>query len=331
MMAADTLKSLITKNLFAKVFSLLTAILVVWLVRQDSIREADITVPLKLLMPKEESLLLEQPPTEITVRLRGAWSVLSSILQNPPKAYLVDLSTLGGGETFSFSAEALEEHLNVKGATGIASIYPPSLTLQMDRLESRSLKVKPEIKGAPDSFSYVDYSRIEVIPAEVLVKGPASVLARIPELSTRTVDVSGFSGVREVKVPLEAPNGLSITMYPDSVLLRSPVREKAAVKAVVNVPLKVMGCPAGFVCTSEPPLFSVRISGDERVLGDLSRETLSQYIFIDAGTIRPPDPERYFEVFGPLEPRIQGLAGAQFELDPQTRFFKVRLQRREPK
>jgi YbbR domain-containing protein len=177
----------------------------------------------------------------------------------------------------------------------------------------------------------VDYSRIEVIPSEVLVKGPASVLARIAEIPTRTVDVSGFSGLREVKVPLETQNRPAITMYPDSVLLRIPVREKAAVKAVVNVPMKVLSCPAGFVCTAEPPLFSVKVSGDERVLEDLSRDNLSQYVFIDAGTMRPPAPERYFEVFGPLEPRIQGLAGAQFELDPQTRFFKVRLQRKEKK
>lgn len=324
----QNLKVFFTTNMVAKLLSLAAAFVLVMYVRQDAIRDVEIRLPVHYNLPADDAILLKQPPDELVLKLHGPWSVLMKQIQKPQQPYVVDLEQVAGNSEYKFNVNSLEEHLGIQGATGIVAVYPPSFTLKLDKIAVKSVKVEPEVKGAPDTYSYVDFTEIQVVPPQVEVRGPASFLATLQSLSTKTVDANGFSGDRDVKVSLDLPEDVGLHVSPSTVLLRIPVREKNGIKALANAPVKVVGCPAGFVCSADPSVFSVRIIGTERLLSGIDRNNVANDVYLDAGGIRAPSGDRNFEVFGPVEPRVQNREGLRYELDPDSRYFKIRLQRR---
>ncbi|MFH1529146.1 MAG: YbbR-like domain-containing protein [Pseudomonadota bacterium] len=312
---------------FLKAFSLVVAILLVWMVRQDTIREVEIRVPIHANLPAKGALLLEEPPKEIRLRLRGPWSRLVTYLQRTPETFVVDLGDLQGGSEYEFIVEALEEHLDMKGAR-ILAIYPPSFDVRIDTLDARTLSVRPNVQGRPSQYVFVDYAGIEVAPPTVTITGPMTVLDEIEELSTRPVDITGLETAYETRVEVAPPPGDLITIEPSKVRVLISLRDKHDVKALADVPIRVVDCPAGFTCRAIPERFSVRISGTERLLVGITRANVGNHVWLDAGGIQPPPGNLLSEVYGPVQPVIREGEGLRFELDEENRYFKIKLRRR---
>ena len=309
-----------------KLFSLVVAFLLVWMVRQDTIREVEIRVPLHAALPQKGALLLEEPPTEVRLRIRGAWSRLVTYVQQTPETFVVDLSEDPGGGTYEFSVEALEEHLSMQGAR-ILAIYPPSFDVKIDTLDSRSLPVRPNVQGGPSQYVFVDHEGIEVEPQTVTITGPSTVIKDLRELSTRPVDITGLDTSYETRVEVAAPKGESITLEPSKVRVLIPLRDKHDVKALADVLIRIVDCPAGFTCRAVPERFSVRITGTERFLSGITRANVGNLVWLDAGGIRPPPGNLLSEVYGPVQPVIRESNSLRFELDEENRYFKIKLRK----
>jgi len=309
-----------------KLFSLVVAFLLVWMVRQDTIREVEIRVPLHATMPTKGALLLEEPPKEVRLRLRGAWSRLVTYLQRTPETFVVDLGDLPGSK-YEFTVEALEEHLDMKG-TRILAIYPPSFDVRIDTLDTRSMSVRPNVQGRPSQYVFVDHAGIEVTPSTVTITGPKTILDDIEELSTRPVDITGLETAYETRVEVAPPQGDRITIEPSKVRVLIALRDKHDVKALADVPIRVVDCPAGFTCRAIPESFSVRITGTERLLAGITRANVGNHVWLDAGGIQPPPGNLLSEVYGPVQPVIRESEVLRFELDDGNRYFKIKLRRR---
>jgi hypothetical protein len=63
----------------------------------------------------------------------------------------------------------------------------------------------------------------EVFPNQVLVIGPASLLARTRSLGTRPISVAGRSATFEETVAVVAPNALIQIVQPSKVSVRVPI------------------------------------------------------------------------------------------------------------
>ena len=330
-MSTENAKNAILKGLLRypvlKLFSLVVAFFLVWMVRQDTIREVEIRVPLHAALPQKGVLLLEEPPTEVRLRIRGPWSRLVNYVQQTPETFVVDLSEDPGGGTYEFSVEALEEHLGMQGAR-ILGVYPPCFGVKIDTLDSRSLPVRPNVQGGPSQYVFVDHRGIEVEPPIVTISGPSTVIKDLKELSTRPIDITGLDTSYETRVDVAAPKGESITLEPSKVRVLIPLRAKHDVKALADVPIRVVDCPAGFTCRAVPERFSVRITGTERLLSGITRANVSNLVWLDAGGIRPPSGSLLSEVYGPVQPVIRESKSLRFELDEENRYFKIKLRKR---
>jgi YbbR domain-containing protein len=310
-----------------KLFSLIVAVLLVWMVRQDTIREVEIRVPIHAAMPSKGALLLEEPPKEIRLRIRGAWSRLVTYLQRTPETFVVDLGELNSGSKYEFTVEALEEHLDMQGAR-ILAIYPPSFDVRIDTLDTRTLPVRPNLQGRPSEYVFVDHAGVKVIPPTVTITAPSTILDELLELSTRPLDITGLETEYETRVEVAPPVGDPITIEPAKVRVVIALRDKHDVKALADVPIRVVDCPAGFTCRAIPERFSVRITGTERLLSGLSKVNVGNHIWLDAGGIQPPTGNLLSEVYGPVQPVIRENEGLRFEMDDENRYFKIKLRRR---
>jgi len=310
-----------------KVFSLMVAFLLVWMVRQDTIREVEIRVPLHATTPAKGALFLEEPPKEVRLRLRGVWSRLATYLQVTPETFVMDLAEASAAGSYEFSVEALEQHLDMQGVR-ILAIYPPSFDVRIDTLNTRSLPVRPNIQGRPSKYVFVDHAGVEVDPARVKITGPSTTLDELEELSTRPVDITGLETAYETRAEVAPPRGDSITIQPSKVRVLIALRDKHDVKALADVPIRVLDCPAGFTCRAIPARFSARITGTERLLSGITRANVGNHVWLDAGGIQPPPGNLLSEVYGPVQPVIRESTGLRFELDDENRYFKIKLRRR---
>lgn len=310
-----------------KLFSLLVAFIIVWIVRQDTIREIDVRLPLHVTMPAKDVLLLEDPPKEVRLRIRGPWSRLVTYLQKTPETFVIDFAKSRENTTYQFSVEDVEMHLGMKGARVLA-VYPPSFDIQIDTLASRSLPVRPNVQGRPSQYVFVDHAGVEVHPAMVSITAPSTILKNLEELRTRPVDITGLETPYETRVEVEPPQGEPVSIEPTKVKVLIALRDKHDVKALANVPIRVVDCPAGFTCRAIPERFSVRITGTERLLSGITRANVGNHVWLDAGGIQPPPGNLLSEVYGPVQPVIRESVGIRFELNDENRYFKIKLRRR---
>lgn len=317
----------IVRNPIAKLFSLALAILLVWLVRQDTIREVDLRVPLRVLMPEKDKFLLSDPPDEVSLRLRGPWSKLVELLQQNIQAYVVDVSNMPEGGLYKFRVEELADHLNLDSVSVLA-VMPQSFDIEVDSFTTARVKVQPNVQGSHSKYVYIDYAAITVEPSVVEVTGPSSVLLQLSSLMTRPIDVSGMDQSYETRISVEMPASKGLKVVPESVKVVVPLRDKVGAKALADVPVPVVDCPAGFTCLADPKTFSVSIQGVERVLDTITRANVGNDIYLDAGGIRAPSDNMVTEIYGPVEPVIRERDGIRYELDGSNRYFKIKLRRR---
>lgn len=106
----------------------------------------------------------------------------------------------------------------------VVAIDPNTIRVELDREVSRRITVVPEIVGEPAPGARAD--RPEVFPNQVLVSGPASLLARTPSLGTRPISLAGRSATFEETVAVVAPSALIQIVQPSKVSVRVPIESR---------------------------------------------------------------------------------------------------------
>ncbi|MBM4372092.1 MAG: YbbR-like domain-containing protein [Deltaproteobacteria bacterium] len=320
------LVGLITRYPVLKLFSLGVAVFLVWMVRQDTIREVEIRMPVVTILPKKGVILLQSPPTEIRLQIQGPLSRLAPYLQRAPEPFVVDLDADRAGSTYQFSVEVLEDHLEMQGAR-ISAVYPPSFEIQMDSLGQVTLPVRANLQGMPSRFVYVDHEGISITPAQVTLTGPESRIRGLREVLTDPIDISGFDRSYGTRTGLVLPGEDSLAAAPDRVDVLIPFGEKRDMKPLADVVIDVVDCPAGYSCAAIPPTYSVRVAGTGRQVATIHKANIGKYIWIDGGGIRAPTSSTVSEIYGPVSPVVRNVEGLEFELDDENRYFKIRLRK----
>lgn len=154
----------------------------------------------------------------VNVRLLGSKKAIRQL--NPYMVYVqVELTQRQEGPvTVSLGPE------NVLAPEGldVVSIEPNTIQIELEREVTMRLPVVPDIIGkAPDGTVF---DEPEVIPNQVQVTGPESLLAKTPTLSTRPIDVTGHLSSFEETVVVVPPDPLIQIVQPTRVSVRLPVQ-----------------------------------------------------------------------------------------------------------
>ncbi|HET9228024.1 MAG TPA: CdaR family protein, partial [Thermoanaerobaculia bacterium] len=103
----------------------------------------------------------------------------------------------------------------------VIAIDPNVITVEVERAVTRRIRVVPDLTGQPVPGARVDEP--EVFPSQVLVSGPASMVASTEVLSTRPVSLTGRSTTFEERVPVQTPDPLIRVVDPTRVTVRVPI------------------------------------------------------------------------------------------------------------
>lgn len=198
----------------------LTIAVALWLAISVDEREArgQRAVTASVTYNTPEDLVLLEPIQQLQVVLSGPQSQISTL--DPRQVSVrVDLVEMRPGtHTLSLGSDAVSLPPNLR----VESISPNQVRVEIDRRESKQLRVEPTFTGEPAAGAML--GQVTVTPAEVVVEGPASRLAGVDHVETVPIDLDGHALSFEESVPVSSPDPLVQVVQPTRVRVRIPLR-----------------------------------------------------------------------------------------------------------
>lgn len=196
--------AILRRNLGLRIISLLLAI-ALWMFvnagEHGSVQSY--TVPISYTGLPAHYIITNRHPETIRVDLSGPRTLLS-IIQPSRLRVRIDLSGVGVGQA-SFRIEP-DSFGNLPRTTTVTSIAPSQIILDIDRIVVQNMPVHMITTGNPAPGYRV--ASVTADPSKVRVRGPSRELARLDEVDTDPVDLSGITGnvTREATVPSPGPH-----------------------------------------------------------------------------------------------------------------------------
>lgn len=93
----------------------------------------------------------------------------------------------------------------------VVGYYPPNVLIRLEEIVEKRVKVKPTLTGNPPASYQI--ASIAIIPAEVEVLGPRSLMDSLTDVATAPIDVTGLVSDKEadVEVSLDSDQGVQTT------------------------------------------------------------------------------------------------------------------------
>ena len=275
-----TVRTAFTRNAGLKIFSILLAC-VMWYVTNVLERDAErvLQMPLVMRHVPTDLVLIDAPRITVQVTVHGPRTLLEGVEEARARFVLPVRTLLPGENHLDLQAGRVEPELARR--VRIVRLQPGRVDVRAEPLHRRQLPVRIELAGSP-AFGYT-VAESEVIPREVEVAGPASVVDQLETVQTVPIDLRGLSRSVERSVALEWV-GDYVTFDPDPGTVRARIEEVVVTREFRGVRVQVAGPPGVHL---EPPTITLSVRGPERLLHNFTLPAGAAYVdasHLPAGT-----------------------------------------------
>ena len=177
--------------------------------------ERNIKVPLNFVNLKKELVIVNKPPENIDLRIRGPRSKLSSFA-NSNISINYDLKDFKRGQN---KINVKTEDVNFPRGVQLITISPIEFDLQVDKVISKKVNIKPQIDNPDKGYEVLNSPELE--PSKLLVKGPEKELNKLDEIYTTKISLEGEQSKFSIQVPLQSPSPL--IEFPEEQLVKVTV------------------------------------------------------------------------------------------------------------
>lgn len=184
------------RNLGYKLLAVVIALFLWVVARGTASVERGFDIPVVLQGLSDDLVVVDRGADVVNVRVLGTRAALRNF--DPQRLeYEIDVSTAKPGQS-AFEVDLTRFDLP-RGAR-VVSRSPSRIELVFERRITKTLKVRPDLEGAPAEGFRI--KKIESDPPRVRVTGARSEVLRLSEVATETIDVAGARGPieREVRV-----------------------------------------------------------------------------------------------------------------------------------
>jgi YbbR domain-containing protein len=196
------LRNVFLRNWGLKLFSFIMA-LILWLtlIPEDKITGVKtVTVSLELYNIPPDIELLNKVQPSLNVVIRAPNRLLPQISATNVHAVL-DLSKASVDQK---QYPVNSNMISIPQGSEIAEIHPPQVVIELERAKEIVMPIEATIIGELQEGLILKL--VEVIPAEVLVRGPESKVLDSAKVQTTPVDISVLTQSAEIEVELILPN-----------------------------------------------------------------------------------------------------------------------------
>ena len=196
------LRRLFLRNWGLKLFSFILA-LILWLTlipEEKIFSEKSLTVPLELHNLPSDMVIVEKPPANVDVRIRAPKRLIGQITPSSVHAVLDLRNARIDVQDYVLN----ESMISIPQGAEVKEVRPSQVNLKLERTIQALLEVEPTITG--ELQEGLGVVTIEVVPSQVLVRGPESKVNKNDKVRTTPVDITSFTQSQEVEANLILPN-----------------------------------------------------------------------------------------------------------------------------
>ena len=285
----DSLRRLFTKNLSLKLLSLFLAITIWGFVAPQRRGES---TEIKFLSP----LVLKNipPKMEITSDLVQSVSVLLRVPRSLAKTInpnlfqvVIDLrNQLPGSFEFQLSQKNVTYNNEPPpGGLEVLQISPQQFTLSLELLTEKTVPINPRLVGGVEKGLAI--ASVKVIPPEVNVAGPRSVIDEMRSISTRPLDIEGLNSDVEMLVQLEAPSQQVRILSPDKQIYRAEIKVTYTPMRVLLRDIPVIFENSEFAYRASNTSLNAHLEGPQGVVASLNNRNV--FAVVDLAQYPPGD------------------------------------------
>ena len=214
------MKKLVSANLKLKLVAVVLATALWFFVAGQSNTEVGVIVPVVYKGAPRDLVISNTPMDEVEVRVMGPKLFINNLSASQIIAEL-DLS----GATVGVNSYRLKlSDITTPMGVEVLRVRPSSVEVRMDRLERKSLRVKPRLTGRPEKG--YEIADIVVLPNEVEATSVKKSLSSLGEIRTVPLDVSGLNQSTSVTLRLDVPSKYEFrSISPDKVDVKVVIRK----------------------------------------------------------------------------------------------------------
>lgn len=249
---------LFVEDLLLKAIAMVIAVALVFVVRTELEATTALYARVQYSQPRGRILVSEQPPEQVKVVIRGAWSRITRASQIGLTPIRIDLSEYSDGEQ-RFGAEML----SLPEGLRIESFDPPSIYLRYASEAKVSLPVQLTIEG--DLAEGYRLKKTSTMPTTVKVRGSQDVIENMRNVLTRSLNIASFTGTATVTVELgPLPKHVSFVDNPPPRISAEVVVERFE-RRIANVPIRTSGAPQNVKVVPEVATIVLRGQGLDKL------------------------------------------------------------------
>lgn len=269
--------SFFTENFRLKLFSVVVGVMMFLFVNVESNTPVEVDFNV-VYRTADDIVLISEPPSRVSVTLRGPWANFRSLMVGQLEPVVVDLSETGPG------TKVLRiEPSDVDPPTGMNAIAvaPSEVEVTLDRLIEKQVPVEVDFLGRP-AFGY-EIQEVEVKPPRVRVRGPRNRMKTLDFVYTRAIDLAEQNEDLEREVDLRPPAPSLRLVDRPTVEVRVDLREEVLERRL-ELPVQLVGGVEGSQVA--PDVVSVTLKGPRRIVDRLTPEDLQAVVDVEAETSR---------------------------------------------
>ncbi len=266
------------RNVGPKLFAAAIAF-ALWLFVNAGQRETAVfEFPIELThLPKQSMVVNSDRRDVVSVKLNGPGALLASL---DPHRIPIQLD-LGDMDVGPAARRKIRNHLiHVPRGVRILDIEPSRIPIRLETIKRRDLPIKLTTSGEPSPGFRV--AEIEVVPNEVRVKGPESVVAKLKAIETEPLDLEGISSGSKRSAALVgtdpllsfAPERAAITIRVEQIIETREIAQFAVMVRNVDRPFRL-----------RPSHVKLTLRGPKIALGALKLPAGS--IWVEGATLGP--------------------------------------------
>jgi hypothetical protein len=260
------------RHIGLKLLSVAVAVAMWFAVAGEQTVERTLRSPLAFQNQPDLLEMVDNPPAQVDIRVRGAASLLSHLAPGDVVATVDLAGARPGRKIFHLTRGQVSAPFGVE----VSQVTPSTISLAFEATVSRTLPVVPVIEGEPAS-GYTT-GPVTTDPAAVEVLGPEGALRHLKSAVTEPISVADAR--RRVKESVNVGLGDSGVRLkrPTLVTVTVPVFPVPVERVIEQVPIRIRGAGRDLAAQVVPPTVSVSARGPREHLDGLAAGDVAAFV-----------------------------------------------------
>ncbi len=220
------------ENKGLKALSLLLAILLFVVSRQPmtDVQVAGVRIEFRGLNPGVEISGVDKQT--VSVRLKGPRDIVRSLAPNE----LVVVADLGNKEPGERSVQLKADESFLPDNVKVERIDPPSIKIKLEPTMSKRVKVEAHLAGQIPKGREI--YRVRLVPAEIEIEGPESLISKSDHVRTETVNLDGRGANFQTSVEVEVQEDSLRVKSQGPIELSVDIGQERLRRRFANIPVR---------------------------------------------------------------------------------------------